>query len=1136
MLNFRRLKQDFSPAILKEGKGLYEDEGVLSAKIVSLDVGALRLAASIKGQFENNYEAEIEVDRRESELIDSNCDCPYRFDCVHLAALIFYLEEHLDKILVEYSKEDEAEDEEIEETLRSAEEKVTVQKEEEHRADVLTEYGFASRALSENPFFLPEEASALDRAEVAIIFNDELGGKGEVALHLSLRLPLRSKPLYVPNLREFIDAVRCREPLIIGGKRYHFTLESFGEVGGALLETLLDSLRYAKGDDERSKRMGAVSKERFGELLAKAHRHSHEGAFMPGLCVGGLEKPLKASASRAHLRFQLEYLESPAPKLFLQPKVMVGEEVRPLEELVLFEAVEPGLIHDDTYYRFPDQVKRSHLRHLPQLGEMIVPEPLFGTFVENSLPELQRFAEVTEQKELGAFATLPFVGDLKGRCHLSYLDGELEAALYFQYDDIEVPAASSKLTYEGATAFSSEEGTLARSLVEERAILDDLFQGFVFNDAEGVWVAKSEKKIVEFMTEVVPRNQGRVNFECPENLLDQFVYDETAFELKFTESDQVDRYQVQLKVNGHLKGTSLDRLWENISSKKTFIELERRTGAKRGKKGSGKAAKILVLDLERLTPLVQLFDDIGLTEIDDHTSERPLWSLASLQPSVFKDLPIKLTVSKALKEMQAQMRGDQEIESTTIPVEIDATLRGYQEEGVHWLSRLRQMHLAGILADDMGLGKTLQAIIALVQHKKLEPTDRSLVVCPTSLLYNWHAELSRFAPHLSKLVVDGTPAQRKKLLAKSDGHDVLITSYSLLQKDIETYEEITFGYGILDEAQHIKNRGTRNAKSVKQIRAKHRLILTGTPIENCLDELWSLFDFLMPGLLSSYDRFVEKYIRHSAHTMGKSLEQLSRKVAPFILRRMKSDVLKDLPPVSEITYHCHLSDLQKELYESYAASAREELTKLVKSEGFEKVQIHVLATLTRLKQICCHPAIFAKDKAEEGDSAKYDMLQELIHNLIEGGHKAVIFSQYTRMLGILREDLEKEGIRFSYLDGSSKNRMEIVNEFNDDSSIPLFLVSLKAGGVGINLTEADTVIHYDMWWNPAVQSQATDRVHRLGQERPVSVYTLVTLGTIEEKIRELQNRKKELVRQVVGCDDEAVSKLTWEEVLELLQV
>ncbi|HEY4831064.1 MAG TPA: DEAD/DEAH box helicase, partial [Waddliaceae bacterium] len=540
-------------------------------------------------------------------------------------------------------------------------------------------------------------------------------------------------------------------------------------------------------------------------------------------------------------------------------------------------------------------------------------------------------------------------------------------------------------------------------------------------------------------------------------------------------------------------------------------------------------------DLDRLAPIVQIFDELGIVMLDSHREERPLWSLASLDSSHFNELPIEFSMSLKLKEIQAQMLGTNPVIHQEVPEQINATLRNYQQEGIGWLDRLRKMHLSGILADDMGLGKTLQAIVAITQYKKERSKSVSIVVCPTSLVYNWEEEFFKFNPELSVLPVDGTPAQRKKLLKDIKKYDVIITSYSLLQKDIEIYKKFSFGYSILDEAQHIKNRTTRNAKTVKMLQCDHRLILTGTPIENSLDELWSLFDFLMPGLLSSYDRFVEKYLRNPSQGNQSNLEKLRRKLSPFILRRMKRDVLSELPPVSEIVYHCHLSETQRELYSSYAKSAREELSKLVKKEGFDKVQIHVLATLTRLKQICCHPAIFAKEKAEAGDSSKYDMLMELLQSLIEGKHKTVIFSQYTRMLQIIRKDLQSQGIRFEYLDGSTKNRISIVKKFNEDENIPVFLVSLKAGGSGLNLVGADTVIHYDMWWNPAVENQATDRVHRIGQKNSVSSFKLVTKATIEDKILELQERKKGLVTKVINTDEEAISKLTWEEVLELLQ-
>lgn len=1161
MLNFRRLKRDLPPAILKEGRELYEKGMVASAKILYFDNSSLRISGRVRGSFDNLYEIEVEIDRNGSEMVDSNCDCSYRFDCQHLAALLFYLEEHLDKILVQYSEEADLESypeidaekrEEIKETLEAALTKEEVRKGQQCQQELLGEYVSAARVLGLSPFFLPKEKEEIATAELAVIYTLPLKPKrgASVDLQIALRLPLRSKPLHIPDLVQFLGAVRYSEPIWISGRRYLFSIDSFDRVSATILETIIAQATFLKEGDERQARVAQLELSRFGSILAEVYNavmgemaeahiplQERQQPRMPCLYHGSLEQPLLSSLIPAKLRFELQSLSAPAPRLFLKPMLVIGEKQVEVEEALLLESPKPGVVHEGVYSPFPPQVCRVHLRDLAALRNIAIPEPLFGTFVENSLPELSRFAEVGSQELIEEFVTLPYVGELSARCQIEYLNGELEARLFFKYDDIEVPAASSQLTYEQATAYITQEGILARSLTEEQAMMERLFQGFIFNEEAGTFIAKTERKIVEFMTEVVPKNQELVQFDCPENLLEQFIYDETTFSLHLKEGTQVDSYELELKVDGHLQGVATDLLWESISSKKTFLELERRAcTSKKGRKTSGvKANKILVLDLEKITPVVQLFDEIGIKEVKNHTLERPLWSLVSIHAAQFEGLPVKLHMSKKLEEIQEQMLGKRKYESSPVPEIIKASLRKYQVDGVEWLERLRSMHLNGILADDMGLGKTLQAIIALTQHYEKNPGAISLVVCPTSLLYNWQEELFKFHPDMKVLVVDGTPTQRKRLISKAKGYGVLITSYSLLQKDIELYEGTHFAYVVLDEAQNIKNRGTRNAKSVKCVNAAHKLILTGTPIENSLDELWSLFDFLMPGLLSSYDRFVEKYIRNSAHSQESNLDQLSKKIAPFILRRMKSDVLSDLPPVSEIVYHCHLSPVQRELYRSYARSAREELTRLVKKEGFDKVQIHVLATLTRLKQICCHPAIFAKEQPEPGDSAKYDMLLELLPSLVEGGHKTVIFSQYTRMLGIMRTDLEQLGIRFAYLDGSSKNRLEIVKQFNDDPSILVFLVSLKAGGSGLNLVGADTVIHYDMWWNPAVENQATDRVHRMGQMRSVSAYKLVTLGTIEEKILQLQDRKRGLVKKVVSCDDEAVAKLTWEEVLELLQ-
>ncbi len=1163
MLNFRKLRQDFASSIRDEGKELYDKQKVVAAKILHLDHKSVRISGRIQGQYENHYESEIEIDRIESETIDSDCDCPYNYDCQHLAALIFYLENRLDEIMVSYSKENSLDDlaekhdfnaeqrKALITKFKEAETKQTQKQEEMHQKQVLQEYVSSSEVLAISPFFKPREKYDIDRAEAALVFSlpQNLDGRQPVELQLSLRLPSRSKPLNIPYLKKFMEALRYEEPIFIGSKRYCFALQSFDVKQREIMKMLMDQARFQEQpSSEKGYRIAQIDIELFGIILAQifegANTALKESGFtaqeddlpmLSGLFDTTFENPLRFSPQPAHLKCVLEYLKPPISKILVRPNLLIDQKQIPIEESKLFSCAQPGMLHQNVYYRFPPHITRMHLKNLKTLLDLTIPEPLFGTFVENAMPELSRFAEIENSEAIEDFVTLPYVEPVKATCDLGYLDGELEATLFFHYEQHKIPAAPGKLDYDHVSSFVSKSGILARNLVEEKKIIEELFQDFLFKEDEGIFVAKSEKKIVEFMTDIIPRYQHRVTFNCPQNLLDQFIYDQTSFSLYLSHTSRIDVYEIELKVHGSLKGAKMDLLWECLASKRAYLEMENPKARLTKKAGEGnKLPKILVLDLEKIGGVVQLFDELGIAVLTDHKLERPIWSLANIDADQFKGLPVKFSISDQLVEIRKQMLGEIRLEFTQVPEEVQATLRPYQLEGVNWVERLRMMYLNGILADDMGLGKTLQAIVAIAQYR-MKKKALSLIVCPTSLLYNWKEEFAKFDPELKVLVIDDIPSARKRLIENMRKYDVIITSYTLLQKDVEHYKLAAFGYVILDEAQHIKNRGTRNAKSVKMVQAEHRLILSGTPIENSLDEMWSLFDFLMPGFLSSYDRFVEKYIRVSGAEQTKNLEYLRKKVAPFILRRMKADVLSDLPPISEIVYHCQLTDIQQDLYRSYAESARNELVKLVERDGFDRVQIHVLATLTRLKQICCHPAIFAKEKAEPGDCAKYEMLLELLQTLIEGGHKTVIFSQYTRMLQIMREDFEKRNIQFAYLDGSSKNRLEIVKRFNENENLSVFLVSLKAGGTGLNLVGADTVIHYDMWWNPAVENQATDRVHRMGQKKNVSAYKLITLGTIEEKIAEMQKRKKGLVKKVVSCDDEAIAKLTWEDVLELLR-
>ena len=466
-----------------------------------------------------------------------------------------------------------------------------------------------------------------------------------------------------------------------------------------------------------------------------------------------------------------------------------------------------------------------------------------------------------------------------------------------------------------------------------------------------------------------------------------------------------------------------------------------------------------------------------------------------------------------------------------VPECVQAKMREYQVVGYRWLKNLARYSMGGILADDMGLGKTLQTIVYICS----EPGSKSLIVCPTSLSYNWQEEFEKFAPHIRTRIISGDPEERKRLLCEDrDDYDVWITTYPLIRKDADFFKDIRYDNMFIDEAQFIKNPASLGAKAVKSVVAEHRFALTGTPIENTLSELWSIFDFIMPGFLSRYSKFAEHYEKPILKEKNESrMQELKRRIQPFILRRMKKDVLKDLPGKIETKRISEMTAKQKKIYGSYLSRIQSEIMDNSDIQS-GKDRIQVLAALTRLRQICCHPGTFIENY--HGGSGKLELLMEQLPDIIEGGHSVIIFSQFTSMLSIIADELRKSEIPYFYLVGATKpeERKKYVKEFNR-GEVKVFLISLKAGGTGLNLTGADTVIHFDPWWNPAVEEQATDRAYRIGQKRKVQVIKYVTKDSIEEKIYELQKRKKVLSDSVIEADELFVNNLTKDEILELFK-
>ena len=463
------------------------------------------------------------------------------------------------------------------------------------------------------------------------------------------------------------------------------------------------------------------------------------------------------------------------------------------------------------------------------------------------------------------------------------------------------------------------------------------------------------------------------------------------------------------------------------------------------------------------------------------------------------------------------------------PYGLMASLRDYQKQGYNWMRTLDYLGFGGILADEMGLGKTLQTITFILSRQN----SKTLIVAPTSLIYNWLSEFKKFAPSIKVLVCNGTPEERKQHIEGYEDYDVIITTYNMLRNDLEHYK-MNFDYCILDEAQNIKNPHSLNTQCVKKIHSRVRFALTGTPIENSLMELWSIFDFIMPEYLYDEKRFNTRYFRRLEEE-PEILDEIHKMVNPFILRRLKKNVIKELPEKIEKTMFIPLNYEQKKVYETYAGYARNLIVRKVENDEFKKSRIEILSYLTKLRQICLDPSVTMDSYS--GGSGKIDALIDLLEQSIEGKHKVLVFSQFTSVLKNISSILKETNINFCYLDGSvaSSRRITMVNEFNEEDT-DIFLISLKAGGTGLNLTSADIVIHFDPWWNPAVEDQATDRAHRIGQKNVVEVIKLIASDTVEEKILELQNSKRELIDKVLSDDistDAFINRLDDDEILKL---
>ena len=722
--------------------------------------------------------------------------------------------------------------------------------------------------------------------------------------------------------------------------------------------------------------------------------------------------------------------------------------------------------------------------------------------ISQLLPALERAGKVTID---GALAERIVRKDLSVKAYFDREERTVLSKLTFCYGDTQIDPFAPVM----AKAEEDERVLLLRDASGERAALDLLAKAG-FRMQRGRVVLSGQEPIYRFLTEGIYEMQKIAEVYCSDEFRRL-----TPRKPRFTGMLRMQEgvLRLELSENGEPAPEVLAILQALRDNKKYF----------RLKDGS-------FLDLTDMEEWRELADAAaGAREEENPQSEtgRGLLEIQSFRAAYMMSLlqggALPVEADASVRRFVADMEEDGE----PCPEPIGSMLRPYQLRGFMWMQALDRLNMGGVLADDMGLGKTLQVISLLLWAKRRGGENRpSIVVAPTSLVYNWMAEIQRFAPEMRVVASEGSQSARAQTIArlanKDCDIDVYLTSYPLIRRDIEKLQNIQFRFAILDEAQYIKNAMSVGAGAVKQLKAKTRFALTGTPMENHPGELWSIFDFVLPGYLLSFAQFMHRF------GTGEESDVLRRRIRPFLLRRLKGDVLRELPEKNEIQLMADMTEEQRRVYQASLLRLRPQLDTLGKN------RIEVLAAITELRQICGHPSLVLPSYA--ASSGKMDLLLDILPGSLEAGHRTLIFSQFTRMLRILQRRLEAEGIECMYLDGETppKRRIEMVDQFNAGKG-QVFLISLKAGGSGLNLVGADTVIHFDPWWNPAAEDQATDRAHRIGQKNTVNVIRLITRGSIEEQVVELGARKRELFDQMITAGEAMPTQLSQEDIRALFE-
>lgn len=1026
--------------------------------------------ATVKGS--NQYIVTIEEGKEPGKL-EFNCNCPahikYKGACKHVVATLLFIANYMER----------------------SETRKPENEEEKNLYQIIDYFNSQYKAPLLGETF---------HIEVTLHFPSILKGK-DSKVYLSLRAG--SGRLYkVQNIKKFLHAYANDENIVLG-KEFKFIAgescfsKSSKPVIGYLQEIyeIQEALGKVYYNNLFNKAELAVTGNMLFHLLGYMGKDEFQIEMGEELYQG-----VTLVKGNPPIGFRLESDEDS-----IQIELLDNKPVKPLSEdgsLLLYDNVlyMPSKEFIANYLPFFNSLKRNK-EGLNFQGE------LKDKFIDSVLPRIHETMEINVPESL---KDKYITEDLKIKVYLDKEKKYVKATVKFHYGDYEINPLLNDLP-SGIILVRQKEA-------EEECF--DLLDSLHFEPYKEFFLLKKDSDIFEFLTKSIYLLNEKYEVFHSDELKNFKVTGSSPIHTAIHFNEDIKLLEVNVKYDAVPKD-ELKEFFEALRQKKKYHRLK-----------DGSFVNLEGADVEQMAELLDKLDVEEHNIDEDGGISLPTYSALYLDKLMDEFDGIEYEKSTAYETLLEDICQPKQV-NIQVPEEITAILRPYQVVGYKWLYTLAQNQLGGILADDMGLGKTLQTITYITSCLSKDKDAIFLVVSPTSLVFNWQEEFEKFAPHVSTVIVEGTPEERIEQINHASDVDVVITSYPLIRRDIEYYTMHQFHTMFIDEAQFIKNPGSQNAKSVKQVHAKHKFALTGTPIENSLSELWSLFDFIMPDYLYNHSKFVERFEKPIVKDGRKEvLEDLGKHIEPFILRRMKKEVLTELPDKIESKMMAEMTAEQEKVYQAYLQNIREELTVQINQNGVEKSRMQILAALTRLRQICCHPSTFIDNYY--GESGKLKLLIQIVNEILENGHRILIFSQFTSMLEIIAEELKKQEIEYFYLSGNTKvkERKEYVTRFNGGAG-SVFLISLKAGGTGLNLVGADVVIHYDPWWNPAVEEQATDRVYRIGQKKSVQVIRLLTKNTIEEKIDKLQKRKKELSDSVIKSKEVFINQLSREELEEL---